>query len=199
MLEEVRQMNLRLLHFLREDPRVPPDVRDQMARLGLPGDEYTWNDHWPSELYVREGRRLEGQIVLDETDTLGGTPHEDTVALASHYCDCHWVERYPVGTSGFRNEGRLWRPGAIHSLPYRCMLPREEECENLLVPVAVSATHVAYCTIRLEPTWMKLGEAAGAAAALSLETDASPSRVDVRKLQSHLRDAGVILSPALPK
>jgi len=193
-LTDLRAQNLRLLGFLKHDRRVPADIRAHMARLGLPADEYTHHGHWPYEVYVREGRRLEGQVVLDETDTLGTTHHPDTIAFASHYLDCHWVERYPVGRDGFRNEGRLWRPGRIHPLPYRCLLPKEGECENLLVPVAVSATHVAFCTLRLEPTWMKLGEAAGAAAALSLNGHDCPREVDLPRLQQHLRDHGGILA-----
>lgn len=194
MLADTREMNLRLLWFLRTDPRVPAEVRKQMERLGLPADEYKENKHWPFEIYAREGRRLEGETLLTEADLAGGERHPDTIALASHYLDSHWVERYPVGRDGFRNEGRLWRPGNIHPLPYRIMLPKESDCENLLVPVAVSATHVAFCTIHLEPTWMALGEAAGTAAALCLETGASLHTLGISRLQEALRKHGAGLS-----
>ena len=184
--QDLREYNLGLFRFLATDPRVPADMQQQMRTLGLPADDYTDNGHWPHEVYVRIGRRLAGRYTMTQRDIQQDRTKPDTIALGSHYIDSHWVDRYPVGREGFRNEGRLWQEGMIFELPYRCMLPPEDTCDNLLVPVAVSASNVAMCAIRLEPTWMQLGEAAGLAAGLALETDQPVGAISTQALQRKL-------------
>ena len=193
IFEQLRQYNLSLMHFLACDPRIPDVMRQQMRSLGLPADEYGDNGHWPYEPYIREARRMEGVYTMTQRDLREDRRKDDAVCLGSHYIDCHWVDRYAIGDEGFANEGRLWLKGRIFQIPYRCMLPPPQACSNLLVPVCVSATHVAFCGIRVEPTWMKLGEAAGTAAALALEAGRDMHGVDTGTLRSRLEGAGQII------
>ena len=190
---QLHDYNLSLMHFLAEDPRVPESIQQQMHSLGLPADEFTDNGHWPYEPYIREARRMAGLYTMTERDLRDDRRKDDAVCLGSHYIDCHWVDRYAIGDEGFCNEGRLWLKGRIFQIPYRCMLPPPQACSNLLVPVCVSATHVAFCGIRVEPTWMKLGEAAGTAAALALEAGRDMHGVDTGTLRSRLEGAGQII------
>ncbi len=191
--EDLRQYNLGVFHFLATDPRVPTDISQHMRALGFPAHLYVDNGHWPYEVYVREARRMQGLYTMTEHDIREDRRKDDAVCLGSHFIDSHWVDRYPVGREGFRNEGRLWLKGRIFQLPLRCMLPRPEDCDNLIVPVCVSATHVAWCAIRLEPTWMKLGEAAGLAAALSLDHNRPPQELQYSALRSELERAEQII------
>ncbi len=197
ILADVREYNLGLMHFLATDSRVPSHIQAQMHTLGLPADEYPDNNHWPYEIYVREGRRMTAQYVLNERDIRGNPDDrrkQDAIALGSHFIDCHWVDRYPVDRSGFRNEGRLWLKGRIFEIPYRAILPRQNECTNLLVPCCIGATHVAFCAIRLEPTWMTLGESAAIAATLALQShDGAVHAVNVPVLQQQLVAATQLL------
>lgn len=184
-----------LLWFLQSDPRVPESWRRQMARYGLCKDEWTDNGHWPWYLYIREARRMRGVYVLTQNDITRERTKPDVICLASHYIDSHHTARYAVDHDHFINEGRLWKPGQIYAIPYRSITPKQAQCDNLLVPVCVSASHVAFCTIRLEPTWMQLGEASGIAAAMAARAGEPVQAVDVAKLQAHLRDAGIPLAP----
>ena len=115
---------------------------------------------------------------------------DDVIHLGTH--DDHQA----TAEGGFINEGRLWQQGKIYQFPYRAITPKQEDCTNLLVPVCVSSTHVAFCSIRVEASWMMLGEAAGLAAAMALQNDLDVQAVDVRTLQQLIQDAGIPL--ALP-
>jgi hypothetical protein len=189
----LREYNLGLMHFLATDPRVPEPLREQMQTLGLAADEYADNGHWPYELYVREARRLQGAYTMTHRDICDDRRKDDAICLGSHYIDCHWVDRYPVGDEGFRNEGRIWQKGRVFEIPYRAMLPQASECTNLLVPVCVSASHVAFCATRVEPTWMKTGEAAGVASCMALEKDIAVQEVDTNALAKRLESHGQIV------
>ncbi|MEQ8846275.1 FAD-dependent oxidoreductase [Botrimarina sp.] len=182
-----------LLWFLKTDPRVPPRVRDKMQPLGLCADEWTDNGGWPWQLYVREARRLRGECVLTQADITDNRDKPDTVHVGSHFIDCHHAARYAVDEGHFVNEGRIWQAGERFDIPYRALTPKRQECDNLLVPVCVSASHVAFCAIRLEPTWMHLGEAAGIAAATAAGAGAAVQEIDVARLQEQLTAAGIPL------
>ena len=186
-----------MIWFLRTDARVPERMRREMARYGLCKDEWQDNEHWPWYLYVREARRMRGAYVMTQRDIIEERTKDDVIHLGSHWIDSHQATRCATGKQAFVNEGRLWQRGLIYQLPYRTITPRQQECENLLVPVCCSASHVAFCTIRLEPTWMHLGEAAGIAAAMAAKSDAAVQDVDVPQLQKKLRDAGIPLD--MPK
>jgi hypothetical protein len=192
--EDHRNHHQGLLYFLAHDRAVPRSLRQEAAIWGLAPDEFTDNDHWPHYLYVREARRMVGAHVLTQHDIQSDRRKPDSVALGSHWIDGHHVQRLARSRTQFRNEGRIWvQVTRVFQIPYRCLTPCANDCGNLLVPVCVSASHVAFCSIRLEPTWMALGQAAGAAAALAAEQDVAVQRISVAALQEQLLAAGVRL------
>jgi hypothetical protein len=183
-----------LLWFLKTDKRVPADIRTEMAMYGFCRNEWKDNDHRPWYLYVRAGRRMIGEIILTQEDITNKTDKKDVVHVGSHYIDSHHVTRYAVDRDHFINEGRLWQEGMLFDIPYGAIIPKEVECENLLVPVCVSASNVAFCAIRLEPTWMHLGEAAGISAAMAAKENIGVQKVKISKLQLRLRQVGIPLA-----
>lgn len=181
---------LGLIWFLQNDETIPEDKRNEFRQWGLPKDEFADNGHLPYEMYVREARRLVGRHVFTEQDNslaegLGRTPiFADSVAITEWYMDSHACTT--DGRPGYKYDGKLIlteesRPAQI---PYRAML--SNEVDNLIVPVCLSATHIAWGAVRLEPVWMQTGEAAGFAAALSIKTRTTPAKINadllVRKL-----------------
>lgn len=190
--QDHKNHNQGLLYFLANDASLPESVRATMSAFGLPEDEYRDNGHWPYALYVREARRLLGETVLTQHDVLDNRTKPDIVGVASHWIDSHYVQRVAVSRDGFRGEGRVWRPVTeAYALPFSMMLPRREQLTNLLVPVAVSASRVAFCSVRVEAQWMALGQAAGVAAALA--EGAAVHDVPIAALQQRLRDLGVAI------
>jgi hypothetical protein len=162
-----------------------------MMHWGLAADEYADNDHWPYYLYIREARRMKGALVMTQHDVLTDRTKPDRIAIGSHWIDSHHVQRVALSKEQFRNEGRIWVPVfEPFDIPYRILTPLAGECENLLVPVCVSASHVAFCSIRLESTWMTLGHAAGTAATLALGAGKPVQEIEIPKLQSALRAEG---------
>ncbi len=190
-----------LLYFLVSDPEVPRHIRTEMRRWGLCVDEFADTGGWPHQLYVREGRRLVGEHVLTESDVFGGAVPDDVVALGSYHIDIREVQRtwqyLPEysRTAAVFNEGYVSVAVPAYGIPYRSLLPRREECENLLVPVCLSASHVAFSSVRMEPTWMCLGHAAGEAAALAARHEGIAHDVAVPALQQRLVEAGQVLFP----
>ena len=134
---------------------------------------------------------MKGRYVVTQHDVTDTRKKEDVIHIGSHFIDSHQVTRYAVGKDHFINEGRMWQKGMRFDIPYRAITPKATECENLLVPVCVSASNVAFAAIRLEPTWMHLGEAAGIAAVMAGEN--SIQSVDVTRLQARLRELGLPL------
>lgn len=183
-----------MLWFLKTDPRVPQAMRDDMARYGLCKDEWADNGHWPWQLYVREARRMRGSYVMTQHDITTDRTKNDVIHLGSHFIDSHQATRYATPERGFINEGRLWQEGKIYQFPYRAITPRQDECTNLLVPVCVSASHVAFCSIRVEASWMMIGESAGIAAAMAQQADLNVQAIDVAVLQQRIRAAGIPLA-----
>jgi hypothetical protein len=160
-----------LLVFLANDDAVPERIRRELARWGPCADEFEDTDGWPHQLYVRDGRRMLGEYVLRESDLLDGRPQPDAVATGSYNIDIREVERtwryLPeyVREPAVFNEGYLSVAVPPYPIPYRCLTPQREHATNLLVPVCLSASHVAFGSVRMEPTLMMLGAAAGRAAA----------------------------------
>ena len=200
----VREHHLRyaqsLLWFLERDGSVPARIRDELGRWGRCADEFEDTDGWPHQLYVRDGRRLLGAYVLREQDLLSARPQPDVVGLGSYNIDIREVERtwrflpeYERTPAVF-NEGYLSIAVPPYPIPYRALHPRREHSENLLVPVCLSASHVAFGSVRMEPTLMLLGHAAGAAAAQAARRGVAVQDVDVSALQDSLRDAGQVLA-----
>ena len=167
---------------------------------GLCADEFVETGGWPHQLYVREARRLRGEYVLTEHDLIEARPHEDVVAMGSYNIDIREVERtwrmlpeYSPTPAVF-NEGYLSVPVPPYAIPYRCLTPRREDATDLLVPVCISASHVAFSSVRMEPTYMLLGTAAGTAAAQAARRGVAVQDVDVASLQQSLREQGQVLS-----
>lgn len=184
---------LGLLRFLAEDPSVPGNVRSEMKSLGLHKDEFADNGHLPYQLYVREARRMRGAYVMRQQDVQTDRRKTDSIGLSSHFIDCHHVQRVALSADEFVNEGRIWRMGYANQIPYRAITPKTEECANLLVPGAASYTHVAFCTLRLESTWMIVGHAAGLAAAEVARQGIAVQQVDIPALQAKLRTQGQVV------
>ena len=178
---------LGLLKFLAEDESVPINVREEMKSWGLHKDEFADNGNLPYQLYVREARRMRGEYVMTQRDVQEERRKSDSIGMGSHFIDCHHVQRVAVSPTEFLNEGRIWRTGSAYQIPYRAILPKSGECDNLLVPGAASYTHVAFCTYRLESAWMIGGHAAGVAAAMAATADTTVQKIDVAALQEKLR------------
>lgn len=182
-----------LFWFLLHDPAVPAALRRETAQWGLAADEFADHGNWPYYLYIREARRMRGRCVMTQRDVQEDRTKKDAIGLGSHYIDAHHVQRVAVSEAAFTNEGRLWTPGKVYEIPYRAITPKRAECDNLLVPVCASFSHVAFCTYRLEPTWMVAGQSAGVAAALAVPPGAAVQQIEVRRLQQALRAAGQML------
>ncbi|MFN3850820.1 MAG: FAD-dependent oxidoreductase [Spirosomataceae bacterium] len=176
-----------LMYFLQNDPRVPADVQTKMKEWGLPKDEFVDNGNWPHQLYIREARRMIGEFVMKEADALGKTKVPNSVGMGSYSLDSHNTQRY-VKPDGFvQNEGDIGvHPDKPYSIAYGAILPKEKECNNLLVPVCVSSSHIAYGSIRMEPVFMILGQSAAAAAVLAIENKVSPQKLPYEKLKEVL-------------
>lgn len=175
-----------LMWFMANDPEVPEALRTKIRAFGLPKDEFAETGGWPHELYVREGRRMISDYVMTEKNCTGDVEADDSVGLASYGMDSHNCERVVVD-GAVRNEGdvqiKVPRP---YPISYRSLAPKEEECTNLLTPVCLSASHIAYGSIRMEPVYMILGQSAGAAAALAVDDKTSVQKVDHAKLRERL-------------
>lgn len=190
--DEHRGYTHRLLWFLRTDPSVPEATRANLRQWGLPKDEFAANGHWPWDLYAREGRRMLGDFVMTQRDLFDDIGKNDAIALGCFPVDSHVVRRLatPDGREVVNEGGFLVIP-PIYQIPYRALTPKRSECENLLVPIAMSSSRVAFNSLRVEPTWMATGEAAGAAAVFAAKTGRPVQDVAVSELQRHLRAANV--------
>lgn len=193
-----RDHALGFLYFLQNDEAVPEDFREEAKRWGLAADEFTDNDNFPYEMYVREARRIVGRYVFTEHDAtlapgLQRTPiHYDSIAIAEHPMDSHSVsfEARP----GSRRDGKILlsemtRPSQV---PFRTLLP--QDIDNLMVTGGLSASHVGWGTLRVEPVFMHVGESAGYAAALALEQGCAPARLNRAQLQRKLVENGIMIS-----
>lgn len=180
------------LYFLMTDSAVPASIREEAALWGLAKDEFTDNGNWPWHIYVREGRRLVGDFVMTQRDCIDERFKPDGIGVCSWYLDVHPVEVIQQGEV-FHEDGYFNQPVQPFEIPWRSVLPRAAEAENLLVPVALSASHVAFSAIRVEPVWMILGESCGAGAALSLAEGTPLHRVPVEKLRAKLQALGQVI------
>jgi len=189
-----------LIYFLQNDPRVPDHIRDHMKQIGLHRQEFQDSEHWPWQVYVRQGRRIEGRAIVTQHNftrdpKTGRSPRVDQpIAIGEYPFDVHPCQdrRYAVdglmeGVLSYHRSGvdALHTPAEPGQIPYGAILPKN--LDNLLVPVAVSSTHVAMSVIRMEPVWMTTGQVAGAAAALALEQRVDPVHVDAVPLPGMLK------------
>ncbi|MDR1280370.1 MAG: family 43 glycosylhydrolase [Opitutaceae bacterium] len=185
---------------LANHPRVPEAIRAEAGRWGLARDEFTENGNWPEQLYVREARRMIGGYVMTQHNCERREIAPDSIGLAAYTMDSHNTRRY-VDTAGFvRNEGNLEIHGIKpYPVSYRAIVPDASECENLLVPVCLSASHIAYGSIRMEPVFMVLGQSAAFAADMAIRAKSSVQRVDYVGLRRKLLAAGQILDWTPPE
>lgn len=184
-----------LMYFLANDPRVPDDVRNEMAQWGLAKDEFTDNGHWPHQLYIREARRTVGHYVMTEHDTFSEREITDPVGMGSYTLDSHNVQRYIKADGYVQNEGDIGvRPKGPYRISYGALVPKKNECTNLLVPICVSSSHIAFGSIRMEPVFMILGQSAALAASLAIDNGLAVQDIDYALLESVLLDAKQILS-----
>jgi len=200
MLQDHEDYEKGFLWFLANDARVPRALREEANTWGLAKDEFTDNNLWPTQVYIRESRRMIGAHVMTEKDILVNNTKEDSMGLGSFVLDSHWVRRI-INPQGFvRIEGHLDESINLaknpYEIPYRSLTPKESECTNLLVPVCVSATHVAICTIRMEPVYMILGHSAGVAAVMSLRSGKPVQQIDIAALTQKLRAQKQVLHKA---
>jgi len=183
-----------LMYFLANDPRVPEDVRGPMSGWGLAKDEFAGNGHWPHQLYIREARRMVGRYVMTEQDCLVRRETPQSVGMGSYTMDSHNVQRYVTEDGLVQNEGDVGvRPPRPYKIALGAMLPTQDECTNLIVPVCVSSSHIAYGSIRMEPVFMILGQSAATAGALAIEAGCPVQQVDYTELRAELLAGGQVL------
>jgi hypothetical protein len=193
------------LYFMATDPDVPRSVRDGLSRWGFTADEFADTGGIPHQLYVREGRRMRGEYLLTEHDLLPRPVAQyDAIAMGSYHIDVREIQRtwsvayeHPDPVASVYNEGYLSVAVAPYQIPYRCIVPRYDDCRNLLVPVCLSASHVAFASVRMEVQYQMLGQAAGLAAAQSIRTGRAVQQIDLAALQHQLETAGAVLGPVM--
>ena len=184
-----------LLTYLATSPRVPPNVRAAMQPWGLCRDEFSDTGGWPHQLYVREARRMLGGYVMTEKNCRHVEIVSDSIGLAAYNMDSHNCRRL-VRDGHVANEGDVQVPPMRpYPISYRAIAPKRTECENLLVPVCLSASHIAYGSIRMEPVFMILGQSAATAAALAMNDHLAVQDVPYAKLRERLLKDGQILEP----
>lgn len=183
-----------LMYFMTNDPRVPEQIRSDLSKWGLAKDEFTDNGGWPHQLYIREARRMIGHYVMTEHDCLDQRETPDSVGMGSYTLDSHNVQRY-IKPDGFvQNEGDIGvKTPRPYEIAYGSIIPKKAECENLLVPVCVSSSHIAFGSIRMEPVFMILGQSAATAACLAIDNDVAVQDVEYAQLQKRLQDDHQVL------
>jgi hypothetical protein len=198
--EAHKQYTLEFIHFLTTDPAVPPATRERYAQLGLCKDEFASYAHFSPALYIRESRRMKGLYVISQKDILKDPEKDDPIAISSFPIDSHDCQRVALKGGGVINEGTIFpvrnqklKQGYAYHVPYRSILPKPEQCDNLLVPVALSCTHVGISSLRIEGTWMIIGQSAGVAAALAADRDVPVQKLPYLQLRKRLLAQGQVL------
>ncbi len=176
-----------LLWFLGHDARVPAEIRNEMLQWGYPKDEYADNGYWSPQLYLRECRRMIGSYVMTQANCESHEVVKDGIGMAAYTMDSHNCERLVVNGM-VKNEGDVQKGGfGPYPVSYRAIIPKESECGNLLVPVCLSASHIAYGSIRMEPVFMVLAQSSAEAACLAIDANQKVQQVDVPKLEAMLK------------
>ncbi|TJZ54776.1 FAD-dependent oxidoreductase [Sphingobacterium olei] len=183
-----RDYALGMLWFLEHDERVPAHIRKEMSDWGLAKDEFNESGHFPYQIYVREARRMIGTYVMHEKNVSKENRKnaEHPIGLGSYALDCHYVSRVVDKDGKLRNEGTIFQPVTPYPISYYAITPKQEECTNLLVTVCMSASHVAYSSIRMEPVYMILGQSAAVAASMAIDGSTTVQKVSYEKLADQL-------------
>lgn len=182
-------------------PRVPEKIREAFQKLGLARDEFTDNGNWPRQLYVREARRMTSDYVMTEKNCKRKEVVEDSVGMGAYNMDSHNIQRYVTKEGYVRNEGDVQVGSRPYPVSFRSIRPKADQCANLLVPVCLSASHIAYGSIRMEPVFMVLGQSAATAAVQAIEQAVDIQKIDYPKLKERLLADGQVLdfeSPPMP-
>lgn len=194
ILAEHQSYQKGLMWTLANHPRVPESIRSEMAKWGLAKDEFVDSENWPHQIYVREARRMVGEYVNTEHDCRRVRVAADSVGLGSYNMDSHNTQRYITADGFVQNEGDIQQsPGGSYVISYRAIVPKRGEVENLLVPICVSASHIAYGSIRMEPVFMALGQSAATAAVMAIDDGIAVQDVDYPKLRKRLLADGQAL------
>jgi hypothetical protein len=194
IIAEHRLYQQGLMWFVANDPRVPKDVQDELREWGLPKDEFTDNGNWSHQLYIREARRMIGKFVMTENELRKMKPTPESVGMGSYTIDSHNVQRYITPEGYVQNEGDIGvSTGGPYEIAYGSLVPKEGQGFNLVVPVAMSASHIAYGSIRMEPVFMILGQSAATAAVLADEAGLSVQALSYDTLKARLVADGQIL------
>ena len=181
------------LWFVTNDERVPQTIRDQASLWGLAADEFVDNNNLPYKLYIREARRMRGSYLMTQANMEGTVFVPDPIAVGTYGIDSHFVSMYLDAQGQLNLEGGTWEQGINYGISYHALTPKQEDCDNLIVPVCVSATHVAYGSMRMEPVYMEMGHAAGAAASLAIDNATSVQSVNYDSLAMLLTDEGQVI------
>lgn len=181
------------LYFIANDPRVPADIQAKMKTWGLPKDEFTDNGNWSHQLYIREARRMVGDFVMTENELLKRRPTPDSVGMGSYTIDSHNVQRYITPEGYVQNEGDIGVKCAPYEIAYGALTPKKSECENLVVPVCVSSSHIAFGSMRMEPVFMILGQSAATAACFAIDEKLAIQDVAYARLKAKLLQDGQVL------
>ena len=201
IIAEHRLYQQGLLYFMANDPRVPKDVRDVIGQWGLAKDEFTDNGNWPHQIYVREARRMIGKYVMTENELQKDRPTPEPVGMGSYTIDSHNVQRYITPEGYVQNEGDIGvSTRGPYQIAYGSLVPKAGQCSNLLVPVCVSSSHIAFGSIRMEPVFMILGQSSATAAAMAIDGGLAVQDVPYAKLKQRLlADGQVLETPASAK
>ncbi|MGE4551329.1 MAG: FAD-dependent oxidoreductase, partial [Opitutales bacterium] len=187
IIEEHRVYQQGLLWFYANDPRVPKDIQAKMRTWGLAKDEFTDNGNWPHQIYVREARRMVGKYVMTENELLKRRPTPESVGMGSYTMDSHNIQRYVTPQGYVQNEGDIGvSTRGPYQIAYGSLVPKKQQCENLLAPVCVSSSHIAFGSIRMEPVFMILGQSAATAAVLSLDENLAVQDLPYETLRKRL-------------
>jgi hypothetical protein len=180
-------------YFLAHDSRVPKALQDEANRWGLAKDEFQDTENWPHQLYIREARRMVSDFVMTQKDVQTELTKPDPIGMGSYNSDSHNVQRIVTAGGNVENEGDMQVAVKPYQIPYRVIVPKRAEATNLLVPVCFSASHVAYSSLRMEPQYMIIGEAAGVAAAISVHEKKAVQDIDVQQLTRKLKEQGAVM------
>lgn len=193
IIEDHENYTKGLLYFYKTDPRVPQELQQFIADWGYPKDEFEGNDHFTPQLYVREARRMSGTYTMTQKNVTGERVAPDSIGMAAYGMDSHHIQRLVTGGM-VKNEGDI----QVHGFPpypisYRSLTPDDKEANNLLVPVALSASHIAFGSIRMEPVFMVLGQSAATAASIAIEDQVGVQEIDYPRLREQLQRDGQVL------
>ena len=191
ILQEHFNYQMGWFYYIANDPGVPEDIRTRMSEWGLAKDEFIDNGNWPHQIYVREARRMLGEYITTEHECLGKRQPPNPVGMGSYTLDSHNVRRFVTKEGFAQNEGDVQAPlKHPYSIDYGSLTPKADECANLLVPVCLSCSHIAFGSIRMEPVFMLLGQSAATAAALAIEKRTDVQQVDYAILRERLVSDG---------